>query len=114
MTRIIFILCALVLALLWPSCTTVTPKPVASHSAFESGNNANSGIISENADGSFVVDKNFRAVFDDLIKIYGKDLVPPLKEDGFFAQPDGTFLCDKQHLEDELIMAAWKREGRLP
>ena len=98
-------------------CTsTITPRPVKPTQAAFSGNVQNGGIISlDPAGAGYVVTEDFRARYNALVAIYGKDILPPLKTDsGITPRADGTCVIDKQHLVDEILMADWHRMGRAP
>jgi hypothetical protein len=93
---------------------TITPKIVASPGPSLDGNDANSGIVSADANGA-IVTAYYRSAYNALAAVYGKDLLPPVKpDDGLIALPDGTWRIDHEHEADEIIMTTWHRMGRLP
>ena len=104
-------------------CTTVRQAPAKSAAPSYDGNAQNSGILSETATGGYIITAHFRDRYNALVAIYGRSKLgdgapifsPALrKDDGLFAEGDGTWIMDKQHMEDMVTLSDLKRRGAKP
>ena len=109
----LFLLIAIVSA--FTGCSsTVTPSRVESQQASYDGGEQNSGVIASTATG-FVVTDHFRARFNGLVRIYGKDFIPELKADGGISPAgNGRWEISKQSMIYFLEMNAWRKAGLEP
>lgn len=105
----------LALALAVASCTTVVPTPadVPAVASFD-GAEQNSGIISTQADGSFVVTPHLRDRYNALAAEYGAAFAPALVADSGLAPADGgRWTMTPQAMADFATMVQWRRMGRV-
>lgn len=69
----------------------LTPKPATSNTPSWDGNTQNSGI-SEFLDDGVIVSATDRDIYNILIKMYGDEMIPPIKKDyGMVEMPDGKW-----------------------
>lgn len=104
----------LITALALAGCSTVTPDRVESREASFDGNARNSGVVESTPNG-FVVTAHFRARYNALIEIYGRDFQPALAADAGITQlGSGELLITKQAMVDFLTMNAWRKARLAP
>lgn len=105
----------LLLTLFLAACSsTVTPATVPSHQASFDGNEQTSGILSRSPAG-YVVTPHFRARYDALVELYGRDFKPAVTAGaGFVRDGSGNWIVDRQHMAYFLEMNAWRRAGLHP
>lgn len=97
--------------------STVTPGIVTPPTASYSGNLRNSGIIAHSSAG-WVVDESFRARYNALIAIYGREygLTPDAGMIQIVTGPPGSgwWLIDRQHFDLMVTMNVKKHSGIAP
>lgn len=105
---------------LWGLCVlntgcTVTPAAVDAKAPSFDGNSQDSGFKGWAPDGSGILSPAAHARYVALVHAYGAAFTPALApETGCRAQPDGTWLIDKEHLARFGEMAAMARRGDAP
>ncbi len=103
------------LALAVTSCTTVVPTPadVPAAASFD-GAEQNSGIVSVQPDGLFVVTSHLRARYNALVADYGHEFAPAIVADYGLAPIAETdrWTMTPQAMADFAIMIQWRRMGR--
>lgn len=108
------LLFGLALALAVTSCTTVVPTPadVPATASFD-GAEQNSGIITVDADGTFVVTGHLRDRYNALAAEYGPVFAPSLVPDSGLA-PAGAdrWTMTPQAMAAFATMVQWRRMGR--
>ena len=115
LTATVVLFVALLIAVWTAGCTSaVTPKPVPSEAASFDGNEQNSGVLSQDANG-YLVTQHFRDRWTSLVRTYGRDFHPALDPDsGWEKAGPGAWRCDKQRMVFFLEMNAWLRAGLQP
>ena len=109
------LLFGLALAFAVTSCTTVVPTPaVVPASASFDGAEQNSGIITVDTDGTFVVSSHLRDRYNALGREYGAAFVPALVPDSGLAPAGaGRWTMTPQAMANFATMVQWRRMGRI-
>ena len=109
-------LLVLLVALIATGCaTTIVPRPVVDQQASFDGNEANSGFLRFNADGSGVITSRARERYNALIARYGDRFTVPLKPDaGLKPIPGtGTWEIAAEYLVKFATMNRWRKEATI-
>lgn len=108
------LLLGLAIALASASCTTVVPTPadVPATASFD-GAEQNSGIITVDTDGTFVVTSHLRDRYNALAAEYGAAFAPALIPNSGLA-PEGAdrWTMTPQAMAAFATMVQWRRMGR--
>lgn len=109
------LLLGLALALACTGCTTVTPTPadVPAVASFD-GAEQNSGIVSVQPGGLFVVTAHLRARYNALVADYGHEFAPAIVADYGFAPVAGSdrWTMSPEAMANFAAMVQWRRMGR--
>lgn len=109
------LLLGLALASACTGCTTVTPTPadVPAVASFD-GAEQNSGIVSVQPGGLFVVTAHLRARYNALVADYGHEFAPAIVADYGLTPVAGAdrWAMTPEAMADFATMVQWRRMGR--
>lgn len=108
----------LVLFLALAACKTVPapqtnlPKRVVEVQPSFSGNINDSGIVSIEEDGSFLIRQSAADRYNALAVKYGKFMTPEVKPVDFLKSPDSFLSMSAEQMVTFLIFSEWERNSR--
>jgi hypothetical protein len=107
------IVAALAVIVMTTGCTVV-PKPVAAAQAsYGDDGQQNSGFV-RFAPGGAVIDAGARDRYNALIRLYGREWLPPIKSDHGVTPSGEHYFITNDALQKFIVMSDWKKMGRPP